>query len=167
MVKNVVTLELLGANSWERFKRVWMKALEDYPSAFGTTLERLEAQTEEVWRSKIDAMNTLVASVENSDVGVLRYGRHRDFPDWFILVGFWVMPEFRGTQNANDMYEFVRAHIREVREAEGNESVAGITLWVLSENFRARGFYERLGLHYGAVGRAKSDKWTGMIDTDF
>ena len=87
-------------------------------------------------------------------VGFGHIGLEREGPgDRSELLGFYVHPDFWGTGAAQQLIE--RCHV-------GLAQLGGVSvLWVLRDNPRARGFYERNGWSCGTGDDLVEDGWSG------
>lgn len=146
----------LVADDWERARDARLAALAEAPYAFGSTLERELAFTEDVWRSRAGSGRTFGAFDGPAIVGMAtalppdeRYadgqhaegqhadGHHADRRGW-DLVGMWVAPDWRGRGVADSL-------VSAVCELARQSGAASVTLAVTDVNGRARAFYQRLG----------------------
>lgn len=84
---------------------------------------------------------SLVCEADGRIVGVAAFGARRDQPDEKTgeLYSIYVLPEFWRTGAGSALFESARNQLRE----EGYES---LFLWTLTENTRARRFYEKMGM---------------------
>jgi ribosomal protein S18 acetylase RimI-like enzyme len=93
------------------------------------------------WRSSIDHGRPLVVlDVHDSVAGYVSYGRCRNpgLPADGEIDELYLSPEYQGLGFGKRMF-------RAVRNDFADRGVARIIVWCLSDNVRARGFYERLG----------------------
>ncbi len=136
----------LVADDWERARDARLAALAEAPYAFGSTLEREQAFTEDVWRSRAGSGRTFGAFDGPAIVGLAtglppgdRHadGQHADGQSW-DLVGMWVAPAWRGRGVADSL-------VSAVCELACQSGAASVTLAVTDVNGRARAFYQRLG----------------------
>lgn len=73
--------------------------------------------------------------------------RFPEFDGWGEIVSLYLLPEYMGRGCGKPLLEAAVA----VLAAQGYRNVF---LWVLEENWRARGFYERMGFRPGGARRA-------------
>jgi ribosomal protein S18 acetylase RimI-like enzyme len=121
----------LGPDDWEAFREIRLRALADSPDAFGSTLERERAFTEDDWRQRLSGP---VAVVEDpAPVAVGGIFLNDDVPH---VWGMWTDPAHRG-----------RGHARRILDEvlpPGRTSQLDVNV----TNPGARAVYER----YGFVG---------------
>jgi GNAT superfamily N-acetyltransferase len=129
-------VRLLREADWEALRAVRLAALAEAPYAFGSTLERELAYTDELWRTRAGAGRTFGAFGRDGLVGLATGLSREPGPD-FDLVGMWVSPDWRGSGVAGRLVN----HVCDLAREEGAQSV---WLWVTEGNGRARAFYERL-----------------------
>ena len=108
----------------------------------GVALHRLLARRgPRWWRSSIDHGRPLVVlDVHDSVAGYVSYGRCRNpgLPADGEIDELYLSPEYQGLGFGKRMF-------RAVRNDFADRGMARIIVWCLSDNVRARGFYERLG----------------------
>jgi ribosomal protein S18 acetylase RimI-like enzyme len=124
----------LGPDDWEVFREIRLRSLADSPDAFGSTLEREQAFSEDDWRRRVAGPVFVVLDPEPVAVG----GLFED--DGALHVwGMWTDPAHRG-----------RGHLRRILDAliaPGTEAVLDVNI----DNAAARTAYER----YGFVGTGR------------
>ena len=139
MPSEVVTR--IRSDQWQILKDVRLRALEDAPYAFGTTLAEGEKRTDRDWQDMARDHATLsdrayfMAYVGDDPCGMA--GCYRTASDTVVLTAMWVAPEFRG-QNIGE--QIVRAVIEWAREG----GATTLEAWV-SEDNPARFFYQKIG----------------------
>jgi ribosomal protein S18 acetylase RimI-like enzyme len=91
-------IEHVGPDDWQRARSVRLRALQDAPDAFLTTVEQARAKQAEVWREQLasTAAATHLATLEGHDVGMAIGAPHHADPRDAGLYGVWVAPEARG-----------------------------------------------------------------------
>lgn len=72
-----MAIERLGPDEGERLRRIRLRALEEAPHAFGTTLAEAARWPASRWTEQVIAFATFVAVVDGEDVGVARGVPHR------------------------------------------------------------------------------------------
>ena len=124
-----------------------LRALQDAPSAFGSThaAESMRADPEWDERAALGAAGadrfTVLAFDGEDCVGLAggfrndEDGHHADID----LVSMWVAPSYRGSGLADRLVDAV------LDWAQGEASAQVVGLWVTRGNDRAQRFYERLG----------------------
>ncbi|MFJ1704774.1 GNAT family N-acetyltransferase [Kitasatospora sp. NPDC088346] len=134
----------LAAEEWTGYREVRLAALADAPEAFGSTLAREQAFTEDVWRTRLSARNTLVAERDGRTVGLA--GIVAAGPGRAELVSMWVHPAARGLGVGDQL---VRAAVERAAELDLPE----VLLWVTETNAPAERLYTRHG--FGRTGEVQ------------
>ena len=134
----MLEIERLGAESWERYRAVRLRALGESPDAFWMTLAEEEAFAGERWRERLGSAATFVVAEGSADVGVVTGAAYEGREGVAGLFGMWVAPEARGTGVADVLVDEVVAWAR----SEGFER---LVLDVADDNAVAIRMYERKG----------------------
>ena len=87
--------ERLGPGDVERLKAIRLRALDDAPGAFATTLEEAREWPAERWRAQLAPRATFVAVRDGVDVGLARGDRDPEAPGCAWLLSMWVAPGAR------------------------------------------------------------------------
>ena len=134
----------IRADDWPRLRAIRLLALADSPWAFGSTLAREEAFTEDVWRERaaLSAMGgdrvTFIAEEDDRWIGMatglMEAGGRLD------LVGMFVDPAVRGRRLGAALVEAVADWAR-------GRGAARLHLWVTTTNEPALRLYRRVGFH--------------------
>jgi ribosomal protein S18 acetylase RimI-like enzyme len=127
----MATVRRLGPDDWEVFRQIRLAALADAPDAFGSTLEREQAFTEDDWRGRVSGPVYVVDDPEPVAVGGIF-----DNDGIGQVWGMWTDPAHRG-----------RGHGRRILDAV-TPLLPHVQLHVNITNGDARAVYE----HYGFVG---------------
>src|SRR5262249_25974913 len=124
-----------------------LRALADAPTAFGSTLAREQAFTDDIWSERaqrgasgVDNV-TFVAEHDGRWLGIVTgLARDPDVPDdpRPEIVGMFVAPEARGRGVGAALVDAVVGWARARR-------ATGLTLWVTATNTPALALYERCG----------------------
>jgi len=130
----------IGAADWQRLRDARLRALEDAPHAYSSTLAGEQAFADEVWQERATPDETRAA------FAVERDGRFDAIVSGFVaddsgavhLVGMWVAPELRGAGIGGRLVEAIVDWAR----ATGARRVC---LCVESGNTEARRLYETCG----------------------
>lgn len=95
---DTVHVERVGAGAWERARTVRLRALEDAPDAYWSTLSDEGALSVPQWRSRLDRLNaaTFLAVVDGDDVGIVVGAAHHAQPSEAGLYSMWVASQVRG-----------------------------------------------------------------------
>ncbi len=131
----------IRADQWQILKNARLRALEEAPYAFGTTLAEGLKRTDRDWQDMARDHATLsgrayfMAYVGDNPCGMA--GCYRTASDIVVLTAMWVAPEVRGQKIGE---QIVRAVIKWAREGGATKLEA----WV-SENNPARFFYQKVG----------------------
>ncbi len=129
----------MAEDDWPVLRALRMAALAESPSAFGSTLAREQAFTEETWRERARGSATtrlFVATQGTSPVGVA--GVYDEGDGSLQLVSVWVAPDHRRHGIAA---ELTSSALR-FGAAQGFDV---IQLWVTDGNVGARTLYEGIG----------------------
>src|SRR5918994_2026005 len=108
----------------------------------GVTLDKMFARRgERWWRSTVSRGRPLVVlDIGQGIAGYASYGRCRDrsLPAEGEVDELYLAPEYQGLGFGTRMFKAVRNDLTD-------RGIKRIAVWCLSENARARAFYERLG----------------------
>ncbi len=145
--KDLLVIRRIRPDEGPRLRALRLRALADAPVAFGSTLTREAAFTDDVWhdRARRGASGTegvtFVAELDSRWVGIATgLPEDPDAPDdpRPVLVGMFVGSEARGRGIGAGLVSAVVDWARE-REAEG------LCLWVTATNASAIALYARCG----------------------
>ena len=131
-------IERLHAGEGPRLRAVRLRALEDAPDAFATTLEQARAWGSERWEAQVQHLPTFVWRGADADLGMVRCAPHDGDPEARYLVSMWVAAEARGRGIGTALVCAVVAWANEL-------GVKRLVLDVGVRNVAARRFYERHG----------------------
>lgn len=130
-------LRVIGADDWERFRTLRLRALADSPDSFGATLADASAQRPSVWRDRATSGGPVVlACAERRAIGMGGLHLPAASEDAFVW-GMWVEPAARGQGVAARILRLLLDHA----DQEGRP----VTLHVTHGNDTARRLYERHG----------------------
>jgi GNAT superfamily N-acetyltransferase len=128
------------ADDWQALRDIRLEALQDAPTAFGSTYERETERGEAHWRDRIARGGTFLAFVpevtSSEPAGLI--GGYQEDPVTVELVSMYVRPRARGRSVGEALVATVIAWAR-------NKSAAEVRLWVTETNAPARALYERCG----------------------
>jgi ribosomal protein S18 acetylase RimI-like enzyme len=148
------TIRKLLPDEWALLRHLRLEALQESPSAFGSTFERELGFDEATWRSRLETSAFFVAESGDDVLGMacaFRPEPHGDDPSTMQLVSMWVSPRYRrrgvGSQLVSAVLEYARAR---------GESKLGLCVAVGNEPavtlYRAAGF-EPTGEMHAMQGR--------------
>ena len=124
---------------WERYKAVRLAALMQDPEAFAATLDGEQDQADAFWQDRItSAKATLIASIDDIDLGCLVLIPSWDRDEDLALVAFWVSPQGRGRGVGQAL---LKAAVAVAKTTEAQRLV----LEVGDENEAAIRVYEKMG----------------------
>lgn len=135
----MIEIRSTSPDDWPAYREIRLLALQNSPEAFGSTYAREASFDEQVWRDRLAARSTYTAW----DGGIC-IGTATGIPDQNgddggrELVGMFVVPEWRGRGVAGGLIDAV---IDWARHDGGRR----LGLWVVTDNDRARGAYQRFG----------------------
>ena len=132
----MATIRGLRPDDWSALRAIRLLALQSDPSAFGSTLAREEAATEEQWRQWLASAAFFVAAEDGQDVGVVLGRRTGDGAA--ELNALWVAPEYRSAGIGAALTEAVLAWA-------AGAGCTRVGLWVTAGNAAATRLYEALG----------------------
>ena len=144
-------VRLLGSEDWPVWRELRLRALEDSPEAFGSTLaEVLARDTEEHWRQGVSApMVPVVAELDGALCGMARLMLPQTPGDRAELISVWVAPEGRGQGVGRALVRAAVDHLAAL------DPTMRLRLAVVESNTPARRLYERCG--FGVTGRNPED----------
>jgi RimJ/RimL family protein N-acetyltransferase len=133
----------------EAYRAIRLEALERYPEAFQSTYESAAELPLEAYVQRLERYALFGGFIDDQLAGFV--GLHRftnpKIKHKAILWGMYVREAARGTGVAEAMVEAVLDHAR--------GQVEQILISVITNNERARHFYEKMGFHaYGLEKRA-------------
>jgi len=141
------SIRKIRADEGPTLRALRLRALADAPTAFGSTLAREQAFTDDIWSERaqrgasgVDNV-TFVAEHDGRWLGIVTgLARDPDVPDdpRPEIVGMFVAPEARGRGVGAALVDAVVGWARARR-------ATGLTLWVTATNTPALALYERCG----------------------
>jgi ribosomal protein S18 acetylase RimI-like enzyme len=139
----MVVLQQITTGNVTAFKTARLRALQDSPSAFGSTYARESQFPDAEWTSRAANMNGekrigFLAMDDEVPCGIIAGFRDEDDPTRAQVVSMWVAPAYRRRGVGS-------ALIAAVRDGARTRGVAELQLMVTSRNHTAIEFYERLG----------------------
>lgn len=164
--QTIVTLRVLTADDWRRFREVRLEALREAAYAFSSVLDDWQGagDTELRWRQRLaNVPFNVIAYLDGTPAGMV--GATKPNADGVTeLISMWTAPFARGKGVADALVNAVICWARE-------QHITKVSLEVMEENGRARAFYQRHGfadqgrLETAPVGRPKRrmlriERWT-------
>jgi len=143
MTLSMAILEQINTNNVPAFKTVRLSALQDSPTAFGSTYAREAAFPDAEWRTRAAKMNGekrigYLAMDNAVPCGIAAGFLDEHDPIRAHLVSMWVAPAYRRTGTGSLLVDAVQAWAR-------TRGVYELRLMVTSSNQGAIAFYERQG----------------------
>jgi GNAT superfamily N-acetyltransferase len=140
-------IERLNRTDAGRLREIRLRALEDSPDAFGSTLSDQVHDPLQTWAESLDRLATFVAVLDGKDVGLVRAGPDAAEKSRAWLLSMWVAPEGRGQGIGDALVDTVVHWARK-------EGYLQVALDVGDTNLNAIALYERKGFrptgHRGA-----------------
>ncbi len=96
-----------------RLKVLRLRALQEAPGAFATTLDEARGWPDERWRAQLEELTTFVAVSGGIDVGLVRGQRDPDTPASAWLLSMWVSPDYRHRGIGRQLIDAVVAWARD------------------------------------------------------
>jgi GNAT superfamily N-acetyltransferase len=134
----VVRVERLDPSSWERLRAVRLRALDDEPDAFGSSMAAERDNDEGAWRRLIGLGPWWLAVDGDDDVGLVAGGKRDGDPTTRWVYSMWVDDAWRGQGVATGLLGAVARWALE-------EGVTRLGLDVTDRVPRARRFYVEHG----------------------
>jgi GNAT superfamily N-acetyltransferase len=125
---------------WEALRQVRLAAMLDSPDAFASTYERELSFDEAAWQARVERSPWWLAVAADRAIGLIAaFTAEPDLdPGDRHVVSMWVEPAWRGEGIGDLLMDSL------VAWALG-DGARSLSLWVVTDNARARKFYERLG----------------------
>jgi GNAT superfamily N-acetyltransferase len=95
-VSRETTVRLLGGDDWPAWREIRLRALQDSPSAFGSTHARETGFTETDWRRRLEDPDAVSVLALDGARPVGMGAGFQDLPGWLHVVAMWVDPGARG-----------------------------------------------------------------------
>lgn len=152
-----MNIRVLTEKDVNEFRELRLKGLKTDSSAFGSTYERENVFTLERFKTRLEQSDSkfVVGGFDDDNlVCIATFIREsgEKVKHKGMLVGMYCEKEYRGTGVAKGVVEFI---LEKARNLEGLEI---INLMVVSENLRAKNFYESFGFKkYGTEPKAMFD----------
>ena len=129
---------------WLPLKSVRLQALACNPEAFCTTLAEASARTDAEWQdnarrfTRLPPAASFLAYTDDVPCGMVNCFVTEADPRTAEMTAFWVAPQQRGTGVGE-------ALVTAIMEWAKSQGVTTLQAWVVEDNSRALGFYQRLG----------------------
>ena len=138
----MITIELITPQKAMLLKEVRLWALQDMPSAFGSTYQREVAFTDDQWRERatvrVNKGVTYLALDDGDACGIVGGFLDREDKTRAHLVSMWVAPTHRHLGVGKKL-------VQSVLDWATSQKVKTLWLFVTHNNDGAIRFYERLG----------------------
>lgn len=136
----MVQLHRVTERNIQLFKETRLRALQDSPSAFGSTYAREVAMSDETWRQRWAGgyVTAYLAHSADTACGIVGVYIDRDDNERAGLISMWVAPAARRKNVGRMLVETTCDWARE-------KNARAIYLMVTSNNEAASAFYKRLG----------------------
>jgi GNAT superfamily N-acetyltransferase len=138
-----LAIRALRGDEWRLWRSLRLRAVEESPDSFRSTLGQESAEADEWWRDLIRATAEhprgllLVAEADSDPVGML-FGRLDDEAEVLEIGAMWVDPEVRRHGAGTGLVEAAFAWAR-------GAGAARAELWVTKGNEAAERLYENAG----------------------
>jgi GNAT superfamily N-acetyltransferase len=139
-----VEVRVVGPDEWSTWREIRLRALQDSPSAFGSTYARELAFTEDDWRDRLGSADGVCVLAGDVARPIGMGGGFQDLPGFLHVVAMWVDPAARGRGVG-------QAVLRSLADWAGAHGLR-LHLDVNTANPGARRAYER----YGFVGTGET-----------
>jgi len=131
----MVEVRTIGADDWQDWRSIRLRALAESPAAFGSNLAREQAFTEDEWRARAAGGSVLVYD-EGRPVA-MGAGFADERPGFLMVVAMWTEPARRG----EGLGGLVLDAVVEMARSAGLRA----HLFVMRDNPDAGRLYERHG----------------------
>jgi ribosomal protein S18 acetylase RimI-like enzyme len=137
------TLEQLSLRLTKEFKAVRLRALEDTPSAFGSTYGKESQLSDEDWLNRVNNWNSKGAVCylgmdQSEPCGIIAGYFDKAHPQRAYVASMWVAPAHRRTGLGTMLMDAVQLWAL-------SHGAGELRLMVTSSNSIATAFYQRLG----------------------
>jgi GNAT superfamily N-acetyltransferase len=139
-----VAVRRVPSEEWETLRAVRLRALQDSPEAFSSSLAEEIDRPDSWWKDGTQHLAWFVAEEDGQVVGLVAGMPFGDIPE---VISMWVEPERRGTGVADELLAVVVTWAK-------SEAATGLSLAVAQDNHRAGRFYERAGFAPTGPGEA-------------
>ena len=142
--RNTPAVRPLAGDEWLLYRSLRLRALQDAPSAYGSTLAAEQERTDADWAWRLGLAATsnrdrpLVAELAGAAAGLAWAKFDADDPQVVNLFQMWVAPECRGRGVAPALLDAALAWAR-------SRKARTMQLGVIGGNDAARRLYERAG----------------------
>ncbi len=108
-LEDALEVARIQAADWPQWRDLRLRALQDAPSAYGSTYAREAAFGEADWRGRLEdpGQVAVLARTGGSTVGM--GAAFTDLPGWLHVVAMWVDPLWRGRRVGHRVLDDVRA----------------------------------------------------------
>ena len=134
----------LAPDQWPLLKAVRLRALADAPEAFGTTLAQASAWDDARWQENarrftlLPPATSFLAYADDTPCGMANCFTLQEDSQTAELTAFWVAPQQRGQGIADALVAAIISWAK-------LQGVTTLQAWVVEDNARALGFYQKFG----------------------
>lgn len=138
-----ISIHQLTLEEWNVWKQLWLQAVEETPSYFGTTYEEEVIKSDEHWKQRCLEQMLFVASYEDTSAGCVGFypsdRGEEGFVGWFF--GMYVVPRYRKK-------EVAKALLKNVIQCTRERNMKRLSGLVAVENSVAIEFYKKCGFGF-------------------
>ena len=139
-----LTLRAISAEDKDLYRETRLRALQDTPSAFGSTYAREVAFTDATWQERTANLSTdrigYLALDDDQPCGLIGGFPSTEDPTSINVISMWVAPTHRRSGVGTSL-------INAVKEWAESRNASELRLMVTSNNQSAMDFYLRNGFH--------------------
>ena len=134
-------IEILTPEKWQVLKDLWLRALAEDPTPFGSSYEEESVLSDDEWKKKFDASDKYVARVGDAYVGLVgvTYNKKVRQEHSVDINGFYVLPEFQGKGIGRKLLE------RVIADMHAKPGIIRLRIFVDVERKNAIKLYSDLG----------------------
>ena len=96
-------INTLKGDDWEKLRDIRLRAVTESPQAFGDTVEKTKAQTEEVWRKWIANSHIYIIDDNNKSVSAATF--RQDIDGVWEINAVWTDPSYRNKGLSRKIFE--------------------------------------------------------------
>jgi GNAT superfamily N-acetyltransferase len=140
----MIAITSISSNDWIHWRDMRLRALEDAPQAFCSSLRDWQGKDEPTWRRQlVEVSLNLIATVDGTDAGMVSAMACEGEVE---LLSMWVAPRARGRGVGDALVDSVVAWTK-------SQGTTRLILRILDGNVRAETLYARHGFEYEHPGQ--------------